>query len=229
MFARILAATLATWCFFIPNLAQAQQTDRSGLERRLGELEKQLGLLLKEVQELRKELKTATPAPAVPSGTEFKIFTLKNAEAVAMTGILEALFQGADGRALRITADPRTNSVLVHGRTDALLAIEAVIARLDETPRREKTPEPVKKSARPDKRRAELERRITEAEYAVVESQERAAWSQRLAKLGYMTETQARADAARLLNAEAALEVAKSELQALLDGSQEPNKKLPKE
>jgi type II secretory pathway component GspD/PulD (secretin) len=138
MLRRTLPTLLSLLLGLVTTAAPAQERpppvsrpDLASLERRLGEVEKQLGLLLQEVKSLREELRP----PAVPPLTaraEVKIFVLRNTAPSPVVKVLQDLLQGRDGRALVITADQRTNSVLVRGHPEHLQLIEALIARLDE-------------------------------------------------------------------------------------------------
>jgi hypothetical protein len=60
-----------------------------------------------------------------------------------------------------------------------------------------------------------LRRQVSLAESDVAMWQDRVAWSERMARKGYLTEKQAQADKQRLQSAESALEKAKRELKAL--------------
>lgn len=95
-------------------------------ERRLANLEKQLDALQKSLDELRKELKAKPPADK----SDLHIFTLKHVEATDVAKSLQAVFGDAN-KAIRIVADPQTNSVLVSAPDRDLENIKNLIAQLD--------------------------------------------------------------------------------------------------
>ena len=131
MFIRVLTSLTVLCVLFVPAV-RGEGPSAAYLDRRLGELEKQLGALLNQVKDLRKELQAAPPQ--AKAGLELKVFTLKHAECVDMTRLLQELFQGS----MRVVADPRTNSVLIHAKAELMQAIEAIVSRLDEKPSSEK-------------------------------------------------------------------------------------------
>ncbi len=228
----ICAALALLLCLGTQPYAAAQQPDRADLERRLAVLEKQLGALLNEVKGLRTDMQAAAAQAATPAPPkmELKIFALRNADAADMMRVLTELFQGRDGRTqmhMRITADPRTNSVLVHTRTDLLEAIEAVVARLEETRAPGKGAAPVKKAEQPSGRqRAILEKEVALAEAQVAAQKDRAAWSQRMAKLGFMTGSQVQVEEMQLHQAEFTFLKAKAKLDELPVDAPDPKKEL---
>ncbi len=74
------------------------------------------------------------PAPKgkekVEDVLEFRIYALKNANAVDMAHLMEELLRINKLR-LRVLAEPRTNQVIVNGTKEAQEQIEALISRLD--------------------------------------------------------------------------------------------------
>jgi type II secretory pathway component GspD/PulD (secretin) len=65
------------------------------------------------------------------AGHQLKIMHLAHAEATGLVDMLSILFPRHGD--LTIAADPRTNALLVRGSAEKLAAIEAIVARLDET------------------------------------------------------------------------------------------------
>jgi type II secretory pathway component GspD/PulD (secretin) len=78
------------------------------------------------------------PAPAAQP--QIKIFSLKNADVNKMLTITQTIFTGDPS--LRISADARTNMLIVQGKPEQIAKMEAILLRLDEvpTPKPEKTP-----------------------------------------------------------------------------------------
>jgi type II secretory pathway component GspD/PulD (secretin) len=109
-----------------PQPAAAQPAAAAKLERRIAELEAQIARLLKEVQSLRAELKGNT-APPVERG-DIRVYPLKHASATDVVGKLTTLFAGSS---MRLSADERTNNLLVHATRQQLEAIDALVNVLD--------------------------------------------------------------------------------------------------
>ncbi len=77
----------------------------------------------------------AAETPAAESQA-LKVFTLANGKADEMIGVLGTIFAGADGKRIRVSADSRTNSLIVSSDDEAELAmVEALLLRLDERAR----------------------------------------------------------------------------------------------
>jgi hypothetical protein len=73
----------------------------------------------------------------------------------------------------------------------------------------------------------ELQRRIADAESDLEQWKDRAAWSERMYKKGFLSAEQAAADRTRLRAAEAALELARRDFDALPPDLKKPAEKLP--
>ena len=135
------------------------------LERRLKELEAKVANLEKEVAAAKQGSRSpfgpggpgtggrgpgvpgggiGTAAPPPPAEVEFLIIRLKHAEAPGMVKILQQLF-GATPERMRIVADPRTNSVLVHAHVADLEKVRKIIGVLDQPEGAEKDKEPRKR------------------------------------------------------------------------------------
>lgn len=96
---------------------------------RIAELQKQLAQVKKEIEKLHKK---KAEAPAAEKATII-VMTLKNASAQDVVRVVREVVP-VKGKSLRITHDPRTNSVIVAGDRDTLDTVEAVVTRLEETP-----------------------------------------------------------------------------------------------
>jgi hypothetical protein len=194
---------------------QPERADLTRLERRLAELEKQLDLLMKEVEALREESKPLAAEPAAPP--EVRIFHLRNADAAETVETLQQLFQADEARKIRIAGHQSANSVVVRAGHNDLEMVEAIVIRLDEAAAEvgaaEGDAEPRK--ARTHKRPEEIKHRVAVAESDVAMWRDRVAWSERMAKKGYLTDFQVNADRGQLIRAEFALDQAQEELQGL--------------
>jgi hypothetical protein len=62
---------------------------------------------------------------------EFRIYRLKGANAGELAQTLQKLFQGRDEKAVRIVADPNTNSLLTAGSPEQQDTVKALIEQLD--------------------------------------------------------------------------------------------------
>ena len=199
----------------------ARTADAAALEKRLVDLEKQLAALMKEVQSIRKDLKAQAPH------VEIKIFALKHAEAAHVAHLLQDLLGGKVGKTIRIVADQRTNSLVIHATPEHLRLVEALLTRLDEPAAERKALPPPAKKAREQPRQppAELRARIAELESDLEMRQDRAAWAARMVKKGFMTVGQAQADQAAARAAAAALERAQREIRDYLGKSSDKARK----
>jgi hypothetical protein len=103
-----------------------QRPDAAALDRRLAELEAGLARMTKEVQALRGDLKRLAPAPPE---SEYRVYTLKNADGTKLAKTLQELLGDRD---LRVVCDPQTNSLLVRGDRETMAVLEALITRLDD-------------------------------------------------------------------------------------------------
>ncbi|HXG08724.1 MAG TPA: secretin N-terminal domain-containing protein [Gemmataceae bacterium] len=130
-----------------------RRPDRSPLELRVQELEREVARLKHEVVALKERAGQPDAPPA--ERAQIKVYTLKKADAIRMTRIIQELFDGGQRARLRVVADERTNSVIAVGHPNDLEVIEAIINRLDliDPPAR---PEP----RRPEKRRDEEIQRL---------------------------------------------------------------------
>ena len=97
-------------------------------EKRLDALEKQLAAIAKEIDELRKELKLKKSATG--ENPDFHIFRLKHAVAADVVQTLQTIF-GDTHKAVRLVADPVTNSVLVLGTPEDTIKLQSIIDKLD--------------------------------------------------------------------------------------------------
>jgi general secretion pathway protein D len=134
----MFAALLSCLFFLVP--LQARQPGprpmgpgpRPGLgaptdeEGRLSNLEKQLDALQKSIDELRKEIKAKPPSDK----PDMRIFTLKHVEATDVAKTIQAVF-GDASKAIRIVADPQTNSILVSAPDQDVEIIKNLISQLD--------------------------------------------------------------------------------------------------
>ena len=67
-----------------------------------------------------------------PSATQLKIFRLMNSDAFATAAMLQELFSSGRGdTSVKISTDPRTNSIIARGPAETLREIEALVLRLD--------------------------------------------------------------------------------------------------
>jgi hypothetical protein len=193
-----------------PILLPPGSPDTAGLEKRLAGLEKQLAALMKEVQSIRKDLKTQAPK------VELKVLILKNATALHVASVLHDLLGGKVGKTIHIVAEPVTNRLLVKGTAEQLRLVEALVARLDEPAAERKVgAEPLKK-AEAQLRLEELKARLTLLQSDLDMRQDRAAWSARMVKKGFLTAAQGRSDQAAVEAAAIALEQARRELRKYL-------------
>jgi RNA polymerase sigma factor (sigma-70 family) len=71
--------------------------------------------------------KNPPPEPAVDTS----FFALKYSQAVDMAKTLQELLQGKDANALRIAADPQSNSVVARGRSEQLRQVADLVERLE--------------------------------------------------------------------------------------------------
>ena len=71
-------------------------------------------------------------APQKSDATQIKVLSLSNAPAEDLLVVIDTIF---GEERFRLAADKRTNTVIVKGRPDVLAAVEAVLLRLDETPK----------------------------------------------------------------------------------------------
>jgi hypothetical protein len=62
---------------------------------------------------------------------EYRIYRLKSASAVELAQTLQKLFQGRDDKAVRVVADPNTNSLLTAGTAEQQDTVKALIEQLD--------------------------------------------------------------------------------------------------
>jgi hypothetical protein len=62
---------------------------------------------------------------------EFRIYRLKGASAVELAQTLQKLFQGREEKAVRIVADPNTNSLLTAGTAEQQDTVRTLIEQLD--------------------------------------------------------------------------------------------------
>lgn len=195
-----------------PAAPKGTEQRQKALER-LAALETQLGRLLDEVKALRRELQ-GKDMPA-PNTGELKVFQLRHADAGSAARILRDLL-GTNTPALRIVSEPQTNSVLVVARPATLEVIDAVLARIDvPTGGKRDGGKGQKPPAQPSGSVDDAKRRATRAEADVAHAREYVTWSERMAKKGYMSNSEVRTFQARLEAAETALAQAKKELQAL--------------
>lgn len=98
------------------------------LEQRLALLEEQAVKMLADIKAIRAEIKDAKP-----EGSDFRIFRLKNANAIQVSRLLvELLGTNRESKSLRIVADQATNSIIVAGKQADQDIIEALLIRLDE-------------------------------------------------------------------------------------------------
>ena len=123
--------------------------------------------------------------------------------------VSQALLGDKDSQAMRITSDPRTNSLLASGSREQLEMIEAVLARLDLPDEKSKQPR------RSEEQIKEIKDRVALAETELQICQDRFAWSERMVKKGFLSASQVLAEKLRLQYAEMALARAKRELQDL--------------
>jgi len=179
----------------------------ANLEKKVADLEKALEMLTKEVRALRQDLKQI--APPVAAQDAIRIFRLKYALAADVEKTVKALLGDKDSQAMRITSDPRTNSLLASGSSEQLEMIEAVLARLDLPDEKSKQPR------RSEEQIKEIKDRVALAETELQICQDRFAWSERMVKKGFLSASQVLAEKLRLQYAEMALARAKRELQDL--------------
>lgn len=144
--------------------------------------------------------------------TEVRIMTLRDSDSVEMARTLRELFSGDDVKKIRLALHSSTNSIVITGATDELDKIEAVVKRLDDIAAE-------KKVARPDGKQPKIKppkdlNEIKLLEAAVEQSKERAAWAERMVKLGYASAAQGTAERARLEAAQIQLQQALRELAA---------------
>jgi hypothetical protein len=104
--------------------------ERSDLERRVADLEKKVLRLTDEVEDLRGKLKLkgmglGEPAPDV------KVFALKTVDAEEVAQALRHLLKEGQPKGVRVTVEPRSNSVQVQADPKEMALIEAMILRLD--------------------------------------------------------------------------------------------------
>lgn len=101
----------------------------NNLTSRLDRLEKQLSTILQEIKSLRK----AAAEKNEPAGKplEVRIFSLRNADANKILPVLQPLLQMAKDSRVRITADPRTNSLIMAAPQETMETFTALISRLD--------------------------------------------------------------------------------------------------
>ena len=71
-------------------------------------------------------------AGASESPVEVKVFALANASSPELISVLTPIFKDEK---VRLTADKRTNSLIVLARRDVLALVEALLLRLDEAPK----------------------------------------------------------------------------------------------
>jgi Bacterial type II/III secretion system short domain len=88
----------------------------------------------------------AADRPADPSATgmQVKVFSIQRGDAVARAEMLQALLgQGTSlARSLRLTADPRTNSIIAVGNVPDLDVIYGILSQLDQPPATRSTSQP---------------------------------------------------------------------------------------
>ncbi len=71
-----------------------------------------------------------TTSHAKPAAQQLKVFSLQNADADETTKVVQQVFADVPGD-LKISADTRTNSLIISGGTDQLEVIEALLLKLD--------------------------------------------------------------------------------------------------
>lgn len=91
----------------------------------------------------------AQQSPAIQPTDETKFFHLRSCDATATLGVVEKLFQG---RVRRISADQRTNSLIVVAEPDVCIEVEAVVLKLESTPTQQGPAEANRSSPIPDTR-----------------------------------------------------------------------------
>lgn len=101
-----------------------RDTKEAILQKRIKDLEDRLATMNREVASLRKELKSPPPPSA-----QLKTFPLRYLVADEFARSLQLLFRTS--ATVRVTADARTNSILVYGIAEDLKLLEAILARLD--------------------------------------------------------------------------------------------------
>ena len=202
--------------FLLPGrLLPAQQQTSGDLGKRIAELESQVKQLKQELQELRALLK----APETRGDT--LVMRLKYARAATMANKLrEALGLKKDGP-FRIVADEATNSLLVSGSEDQLKKVKALVIQLDLDDGKDEKSElkdgfeealrllrKVEENAiarellRPLGQPGDLEQRLELAKSEVEMWHDRVAWSERMFRKGYITESKLTEERARLKHAE---------------------------
>jgi hypothetical protein len=166
--------------------------------------------------------------PAKPPAVEhapravIQVFTLRDTDAAEMIQTLKDLFAGDNTRKTRLALHRSTNSLVATGTEEDLDRINAIIARL-ETAAGDKKKDAGKGAG--DEREKQLEaarQKVALAEADLEQTRERAAWSERMVKLNYLTATQATAERARLESAREKLQLAKRELAALEAAQDKP-------
>ncbi|MCI0641711.1 MAG: hypothetical protein L0Y72_28115 [Gemmataceae bacterium] len=208
MYCRIgTLSLLAGMVLATPGVTQEKSLKKSTgtLERRLDEMEKQLEYMLHSMKALRQAL------PATVSAEEpvLEMMPLKHADAEAVAQALQQLFgarAGVDFRATNLKKD----ILLVFTTPMELARVRDLVAHLDAVSSA--------KSAPPEKA---LRARIAEAESNLEMVQERAVWSERMLKRGFVSQSQVQADQLRVRQAEAVLEEAR---QALRGAREAPKK-----
>jgi hypothetical protein len=113
---------------------RSKPADLTGVQRRLADVQKQLMLLIKEVEALRQEAKALADAPA--ARLQVDIYTLRNADASEVAKTLQALFRTEEEeKKISIALYRSNNSLIVRACRNDLDTIEAIIARLDDSPK----------------------------------------------------------------------------------------------
>jgi type II secretory pathway component GspD/PulD (secretin) len=165
-------------------------------------------------QERRRQ--PAKPPEVAPAAqAQVRVFSLRDLDAAEMVQTLKDVFAGDEGKKIRIALHRSTNSIIAVGGESELETIEAIIARL-EVVAAEKSPKDKKKQAE------ELKEQVALAESNVEQSRERAAWAERMVKLGYMSAAQAAAERSRLTSAQEKLTQARQKLKELQGGPDKP-------
>jgi hypothetical protein len=168
-------------------------------------------------QDRGRPLQPPKPAAIEPAPrTEVRIITLRDSDALEMIRTLRELYSGDDAKKLRLSLHQSTNSVIAMGPEEDLERINAIIMRLETTASEKKVARPDGKQpkVKPPKDPNEIKDQVRAAEADVEQSKERAAWAERMVKLGYASAEQGNRERARLEAAQIQLQNALRELAA---------------
>ena len=160
------------------------------------------------------------PVPRGEVRTEVRIMTLRDSDASEMARTLRELYSGDDAKKIKLALHMSTNSIVITGAADELEKVESIVKRLDDIASE-------KKVVRPDGKQPKVKPpksvdEIKEMEAAVEQSKERAAWAERMVKLGYVSAAQATAERVRLEAAQILLQQAMRDLAAGEIGQRPP-------